>query len=331
MTQQIHDLQLTDEWDKTFPLSETVNHSKVTFTTTFGIELAADLYSPKDAATPLPALAISGPFGAVKEQSSGFYAQTLAEQGFITLAFDPSFTGESGGVARRVAAPDINTDDFLSAVDYLSNHKDVDSERIGLVGICGWGGIALNAAAADPRVKATVSSTMYDMTRVAGNGYYDAQDSAADRNAARRSLTQLRTAEFDQVPSQAGGVPDQVPTDAPEFLKGYHAYYKTERGFHPRSGNSTDGWTSIGQSAYSYGRFLDYIEEIENAVLILHGSEAHSLYFGRDAYARLEKGVNPANKQLVIVEGANHTDLYDGGSTDAIPFGDLATFFTTNL
>lgn len=331
MTQQIHDLKLTAEWDKTFPQSEKVTHSKVTFTTTFGIELAADLYVPKNAKTPLPALAVSGPFGAVKEQSSGLYAQTLAERGFITLAFDPSFTGESGGVARRVSAPDINTDDFLSAVDYLSNHSGVDAERIGLVGICGWGGISLNAAAADPRVKATLASTMYDMTRVTGNGYFDTQDSAADRNAARRALAQLRTAEFDQTPSQAGGVPDQVPADAPEFLKGYHSYYKTERGFHPRSGNSTDGWTSIGQSAYGYGRFLDYIEEIEGAVLILHGSEAHSLYFGKDVYARLEQGINPANKQLVIVEGANHTDLYDGGGFDVIPFDDLAAFFTANL
>lgn len=331
MTQQLKELTLVTDWDKTFDLSDDIDHQKITFTNIFGIELAADIYKPKNTQGKLPALAVSGPFGAVKEQASGFYAHNLARKGFLTLAFDPSFTGESGGIARRVAAPDINTDDFLSAVDYLSNRDDVDTEKIGLMGICGWGGIALNAAAADPRVKATVASTMYDMTRVNSNGYFDSADSAEERNAARQANTSQRTAEFGATPAQAGGVVDPMPEEAPQFAKDYHNYYKTDRGYHERSGYSTDGWTITGQAPYSYGRFLDYIGEIEGAVMVLHGSEAHSRYFGEDAYARLTDGIKPENKQLVIVEGANHTDLYDGGSGDYIDWDALAEFYRTHF
>ena len=334
------ELNLTQEWDKVFPLSEKVNHQKVTFETQYGLTLAADLYTPKNAEGKLPAIAVSGPFGAVKEQSSGLYAMRMAERGFVTLAFDPSYTGESGGEPRRTASPDINTEDFMAAVDYLSQLENVDPERIGIIGICGWGGIALNAAAADPRIKATVSSTMYDMTRVAGNGYYDSEDKEESRHAGRAALVQQRLAD---PAAMAGGVVDPLPVDAPQFVKDYHAYYKTPRGYHVRSGNSNDGWRVIGTQAYANSRFLYYINEIRSAVLVMHGEKAHSRYFGEAAYHYMVDGKaegynfigkpnpNPDNKQLLIIPGATHCDLYDGGDGNYIPWDKLEEFFKTNL
>ena len=344
---------LTQEWDKTFPKSELVNHQKVTFETQYGLTLAADLYMPKQVESgklkverKLPAIAVSGPFGAVKEQCSGLYAQALAERGFITLAFDPSYTGESSGavsdrgVIHRTASPDINTEDFLAAVDYLSKLPEVDADRIGILGICGWGGIALNAAAADPRIKATVASTMYDMTRVSGNGYYDSADTEEARHAAREALAQQRLAD---PLAMAGGVIDPLPDDAPQFVKDYHAYYKTPRGYHARSGNSNDGWRVIGTQAYANSRFLYYINEIRSAVMIWHGEKAHSRYFGEAAYHYMVDGKAdgyrfvgqpnpvPQNKQLLIVPGASHCDLYDGGDNNYIPFDRLAEFYREYL
>lgn len=321
-------LELTSEWDKTFPLSEKVDHEKVTFRNRFGIELAADLYLPKDRAGRRPALAVSGPFGAVKEQSSGLYAQTMAERGFVALAFDPSYTGESGGMPRRVASPDINTEDFSAAVDVLSVRDDVDPEAIGIIGICGWGGIALNAAALDPRIAATLASTSYVMTRVATKGYFDAEDSPAQRMAARRALAEQRTADHASgTPRRAGGVPDELPADAPQFLVDYHAYYKTDRGFHERSGNSTDGWNTTSNLSWMNTLLLQFADEIENPVMVLHGEKAHSRYMGEDAFALLRG----ENKELVIVPGASHVDLYDGGDTQAIPFDTIERFFADHL
>lgn len=321
-------LTLTTEWDKSFPLSEQVEHEKVTFHNRFGIELAADLYRPKDGAGPFPALAVSGPFGAVKEQASGFYAQTMAERGFLTVAFDPSYTGESGGTPRRLASPDINTDDFSAAVDSLSTRDDVDPEAIGIIGICGWGGIALNAAALDPRIKATLASTSYVMTRVATKGYDDADDSAEQRMAARRALAAQRTADYAAGSyERAGGVAEELPADAPQFLVDYHAYYKTVRGFHERSGNSTDGWNITSNLSWMNTDLLRFADEIENAVMVLHGEKAHSRYMGEDAFALL----TGENKELVIVPGASHVDLYDGGDAHAIPFDTIEQFFTTHL
>jgi hypothetical protein len=335
-------LELGREWDKVFPLSEKVSHRKVAFGTQYGLTLAADLYEPKDAPVgeKLPALAVSGPFGATKEQSSGLYAMRMAERGFVALAFDPSFTGESGGEPRRTASPDINTEDFMAAVDYLSGLENVDAERIGVIGICGWGGIALNAAAADPRIKATVASTMYDMTRVGGNGYYDADDKEESRRAAREALARQRLAD---PMAMAGGVIDPLPGDAPQFVKDYHDYYKTPRGYHPRSGNSNDGWRTVGTQAYANARFLFYANEIRSAVMVLHGEKAHSRYFGEAAYKYMVEGKAdgypftgkpnpvPGNKKLVIVPGASHCDLYDGGGKDAIPFDRIEAFFRENL
>ena len=333
-------MELTQEWDKVFPLSDKVNHRKVTFETQYGLTLAADLYTPKDGQGKLAAIAVSGPFGATKEQSSGLYAMRMAERGFVALAFDPSYTGESSGEPRRTASPDINTEDFMAAVDYLARQENVDAERIGIIGICGWGGIALNAAAADPRIKATVASTMYDMTRVGGNGYFDAGDNEADRHAAREALAKQRLAD---PMAMAGGVVDPVPDDAPQFVKDYHAYYKTPRGYHARSGNSNDGWRAIGTQAYSNSRFLYYINEIRSAVLVMHGEKAHSRYFGEAAYHYMVEGraegysfvgkpnPNPGNKQLLIIPGATHCDLYDGGTGNYIPWDTLAEFFTKNL
>ena len=274
-------LNLTQEWDKTFPLSEKVNHRKVTFETQYGLTLAADLYIPKGAEGRLAAIAVSGPFGAVKEQSSGLYAMRMAERGFVTLAFDPSYTGESSGEPRRTASPDINTEDFMAAVDYLSQLENVDAEKIGIIGICGWGGIALNAAAADTRIKATVASTMYDMTRVSGNGYYDSEDKEESRHAAREALSKQRLTD---PLAMGGGVVNPLPDDAPQFVKDYHDYYITPRGYHKRSGNSNDGWRVIGTQAYANARFLYYINEIRSAVLVMHGEKAHSRYFGEAAY-----------------------------------------------
>ena len=341
------ELNLTQEWDKVFPLSEKVNHRKVTFETQYGLTLAADLYEPKGSlpfgdggGKGLPAIAVSGPFGAVKEQSSGLYAMKMAERGFVALAFDPSYTGESSGEPRRTASPDINTEDFMAAVDFLSQLENVDPERIGIIGICGWGGIALNAAAADPRIKATVASTMYDMTRISGNGYYDSDNNEEARHAAREAMGKQRLAD---PLAMAGGVIDPLPEDAPQFVKDYHAYYKTPRGYHKRSGNSNDGWRVIGTQAFANSRFLYYINEIRSAVLVMHGEKAHSRYFGEAAYHYMVDGKaegynfigkpnpNPDNKQLLIIPGATHCDLYDGGEGNYIPWDTLAEFFKKNL
>ena len=326
-------LTLTEEWDKTFPKSEQVNHRKVTFRNRYGITLAADLYEPKNAAGRLAAIAVCGPFGAVKEQASGLYAQTMAECGFLTLAFDPSFTGESGGEPRYMASPDINTEDFQAAVDFLSVQENVDPERIGTIGICGWGGMALNAAALDTRIKATVASTMYDMTRVNANGYFDAEDSADARYEKKRALNAQRTADYRSgAYALAGGVVDPLPDDAPFFVKDYYDYYKTPRGYHPRSLNSNNGWNVIGCMSFLNQPILQYVNEIRSAVLVMHGEKAHSCYFSRDAYAAMVKD-NPYtdNKELLIIPDAVHTDLYDGGGKDAIPFDKLETFFNEHL
>ncbi|MBQ8061614.1 MAG: alpha/beta hydrolase [Bacteroidales bacterium] len=320
-------LNLTHEWDKTFPKSELVDHSKVTFNNLFGITLAADLYVPKKAEGKLPAIAVCGPFGAVKEQSSGLYAQHMAERGFVALAFDPSFTGESGGEPRRMASPDINTEDFSAAVDYLSNCDLVDPERIGIIGICGWGGIALNVAAVDPRIKATVASTMYELTRVNEKGYFDQNDNEDARYAMRQMVAKQRTEDFrtGEHP-RAGGVVDPLPDDAPWFVKEYHAYYKCPRGYHPRSGNSTDGWAIDGMMPMMNTRLLRYAGEIRNAVLIVHGEKAHSRYMGEDAF-KLLKG---DNKELMIIPGATHVDLYDDVA-GVIPYDKMESFFNEYL
>ncbi|EME3528960.1 alpha/beta hydrolase [Enterococcus faecium] len=320
------ELNITQEWDKVFPKSNQVNHRKVSFPNRFGITLVADLYEPKEVSEKkLPAIAVSGPFGAVKEQSSGLYAQTMAERGFLTIAFDPSFTGESGGVPRYVASPDINTEDFQAAVDFLSVQKNVNPERIGIIGICGWGGMALNAAAIDTRVKATVVSTMYDMTRVTANGYFDVMDENA-RYEMREELNAQLIIDFKQGDyARAGGVVDPLPEDAPQFVKDYHAYYKTDRGYHVRSLNSNDGWNRTSGLSLMNAKLLHYIPEIRHAVLVIHGEKAHSRYFGEDAFKELKGD----NKELMIIPGASHTDLYD--QTDIIPFEKMATFFEENL
>ena len=322
----MEELKLTQEWDKTFPKSEKVNHSKVTFVNRYGITLAADLYVPKDADGKLPAIAVSGPFGAVKEQSSGLYAQTLAERGFLAIAFDPSFTGESGGQPRYVASPDINTEDFSAAVDYLMTRENVDASKVGILGICGWGGIAIQAAINDPRIKATVASTMYDMTRVSANGYFDSENTAAQRNAKRAAMAAQRIEDYrNGTYKLGGGVVDPLPAEAPQFVKDYHAYYKTQRGYHPRSLNSNNGWNVTSGLPFLNFKFFEYADELENAVMIVHGDKAHSFYFGKDVHALL-KG---ANKELVVVPGASHTDLYD--RTDIIPFDKIERFFKEYL
>lgn len=319
-------LQLGTEWDKTFPRSEQVEHKKVTFYNRYGITLAADLYAPRNVDGLLPALAVSGPFGAVKEQASGLYAQKMAEKGFLTIAFDPSFTGESGGFPRNVASPDINTEDFQAAVDFLSVQENVDPDRIGIIGICGWGGMALNAAAIDPRIKATVAATMYDMTRVTAKGYFDAEDSEQARFEKRKALCAQRTKDYKNGSyARAGGVVDPLPADAPDFLKDYYAYYKTERGYHPRSLNSNDGWNVTSSLSFLNMPILQYSQEIRSAVLLIHGDQAHSCYFSRDAYAKLTGD----NKELMLIPGAVHTDLYD--NLDVIPFDKMAAFFTEYL
>ncbi len=332
-------LELAQEWDKVFPQSDKVSHRKVTFHNRYGVTLAADLYAPKaadDAAGApalLPAVAVSGPFGAVKEQSSGLYAQTLAERGFLSLAFDPSFTGESGGEPRYVASPDINTEDFCAAVDFLSTLDGVDPERIGVVGICGWGGLALSAAAQDTRIKATVTATMYDMSRVNARGYFDADDNADARRSLRQALNAQRTADYASGSYQrAGGVVDPLPEDAPQFVRDYYAYYKTSRGYHPRSLNSNDGWNVTSSLPFANLPLLAYASEIESAVLMLHGEKAHSLYFSLDAFAQLkqpEGGYQNANKCLMVIPGANHTDLYD--NLDVIPFDAIEAFLREHL
>ena len=326
-------LKLTQEWDKTFPRSDKVEHSKVTFHNRYGITLAADLYKPKDVSGRLAAIAVCGPFGAVKEQASGLYAQTMAERGFLTLAFDPSFTGESGGQPRYMASPDINTEDFQAAVDYLSLREDVDSDKIGIIGICGWGGMALNTAALDTRIKATVASTMYDMTRVNAKGYFDSEDSEAARYEKKQALNAQRIEDYKNGSyALGGGVVDPLPEDAPFFVKDYHDYYKTQRGYHPRSLNSNGGWNVTGCMSFLNQPILQYSNEIRSAVLVMHGEKAHSCYFSRDAYAAMVKD-NPyaANKELLIIPDAVHTDLYDGGGKNAIPCDKLESFFRTYL
>ena len=325
MTQET--LHLTQEWDKTFPQSDKVDHRKVTFHNRYGITLAADLYQPKGADSKLPAIAVCGPFGAVKEQASGLYAQTMAEQGFLTLAFDPSFTGESGGQPRYMASPDINTEDFQAAVDFLSVQDKVDPGKIGIIGICGWGGLALNTAAIDTRVKATVASTMYDMSRINAKGYFDAEDSEEARHAKREALSAQRTADYRSGSyALGGGVVDPLPEDAPFFVKDYYAYYKTPRGYHPRSLNSNGGWNVTGCISFLNQPILQYTSEIRSAVLVVHGEKAHSCYMSRDAFAAMMEGNPcPGNKELMIIPGAVHTDLYD--QKDIIPFGHITAFF----
>lgn len=318
-------LNLTQEWDKTFPQSDKVNHTKITFHNRYGITLAADLYIPKNTTEKLPAITISGPFGAVKEQASGLYAQTLAERGFLTIAFDPSYTGESSGEPRYVASPDINTEDFCAAVDYLSTRNDVDTERIGILGICGWGGIALNAAAIDTRIKATATVTMYDMGRVNAKGYFDTVDANA-RYELRKQLNAQRTEDYRSgTYALAGGVVDPLPDDAPQFIKDYHAYYKTSRGFHKRSLNSNNGWNKTSSLSFINMPLLSYSDEIRSAVLMLHGEKAHSRYFSEDAFKKL-KG---SNKELQIIPDASHVDLYD--NLEVIPFDKIEQFFREYL
>ena len=327
------ELTLVQEWDKTFAQSDKVDHSKVTFVNRYGITLAADMYVPKGAEGRLPAIAVSGPFGAVKEQCSGLYAQTMAERGFLTIAFDPSFTGESGGQPRYMASPDINTEDFMAAVDFLSLNDKVDPERIGIIGICGWGGMAINTAALDTRIKATVASTMYDMTRVNANGYFDSEDSEEQRYAHRAALCAQRLEDMKAGEyALGGGVIDPLPEDAPYFVKDYHSYYKTDRGYHARSLNSNGGWNVIGCESFMNQPILKYSNEIRNAVMVMHGDKAHSFYFGKDAYDNMINGNKYTdNKELLVIEGATHTDLYDGGENDAIPFDKLQAFFEKYL
>ena len=325
---KIENLSMANEWDKTFPKSDKVDHCKVTFVNRYGITLAADMYVPKSATGKLPAIAVCGPFGAVKEQCSGLYAQAMAERGFLTIAFDPSFTGESGGQPRYMASPDINTEDFMAAVDFLSLHEQADPDRIGIIGICGWGGMALNT-----RIKATVASTMYDMTRVNAKGYFDSEDSEEARYQKRAAmcaqrLEDLKAGEY----KLGGGVIDPLPEDAPFFVKDYYDYYKTKRGYHVRSLNSNGGWNVIGCESFINQPILQYSNEIRSAVLVLHGDAAHSCYFGKDAYANMVKDSKYAdNKELLLIPGATHTDLYDGGGKDAIPFDKLQSFFEEYL
>ncbi|MBE6465491.1 MAG: alpha/beta hydrolase [Denitrobacterium detoxificans] len=323
---QAEQLELVQDWDKVFPRNERVEHCKVTFVNRYGITLAADLYKPKGAEGALAALAVSGPFGACKEQSSGLYAQEMAARGFLAIAFDPSFTGESGGEPRRMASPDINTEDFCAAIDYLSCRDDVDAERIGIIGICGWGGMAINAAALDPRIKATAAMTMYDMTRVTREGYFGSADNKEARDQQRAAWAAQRTAEYASGSyERAGGVVDPLPEDAPQFVKDYHAYYKTPRGYHERSGNSTDGWNVIGTVSFMNQPILSMAGEIDTPVLLVHGENAHSRYFSEGAF-KLLKG---DNKELMIIPGANHVDLYD--NFDAIPFDKLQSFFEEGM
>ncbi len=319
-------LNLTQEWDKVFPKSDKVDHKKVTFHNRYGITLAADMYTPRGTEGKLPAIAVSGPFGAVKEQSSGLYAQKMAELGFLTIAFDPSYTGESGGTPRYVASPDINTEDFCAAVDFLSVQENVDPERIGIIGICGWGGMALNAAAIDTRIKATAAMTMYDMTRVTANGYFDAEDSEQARFEKKKAMNAQRIEDYKSGSyALAGGVVDPLPEDAPQFVKDYYAYYKTPRGHHSRSLNSNGGWNVTSSLSFLNMPILQYSSEIRSAVLLVHGEKAHSRYFSETAYSKLTGD----NKELLIIPGANHTDLYD--QMDIIPFEKLNAFFTEYL
>lgn len=322
----MENINITKDWDKTFEKSEKVNHKKVQFHNRYGITLTADMYIPKDITEKLPAIAISGPFGAVKEQSSGIYAQTMAEKGFLTIAFDPSFTGESGGNPRYVASPDINTEDFCAAVDFLSTYPDVDPKRIGIIGICGWGGMAINAAAIDTRIKATVASTMYDMSRVNAKGYFDSEDSEEQRYQKKKFMNEQRTEDYKKGSyALAGGVVDPLPENAPQFLKDYYDYYKTERGYHIRSLNSNNGWNITSSLSFINMPILQYCDEIRSAVLLIHGEEAHSCYFSKDVFKKLKGD----NKELLIIPGANHVDLYD--QKEIIPFDKMKSFFDEYL
>ena len=325
------ELKITGEWDKVFPKSEKVNHRKVTFKNHFGITLVADMYEPKEYRGILPAIAVSGPFGAVKEQSSGLYAQEMAERGFLAIAFDPSFTGESGGEPRYMQSPDINIEDFQSAVDYLSNLENVDSEKISIIGICGWGGMALQTACIDTRIKATITSTMYDMSRIAGNGYFDEQDNEEARYNARVQINKQRTEDYKNGEyARQGGVADPVPDDAPQFLKDYNAYYVQSRGYHERSGNSKGGWIVQSNTSLMNTRLFTYSKEIRSAVLMIHGEKAHSCYMSKDAYNEMIKDSKYAdNKELVIIPNANHIDLYD--KKDIIPFDKIEEFIRKNI
>lgn len=319
---EMEELTLTDDWDKVFPKSDLVDHHKVTFPNRYGITLAADVYTPKGAKGKLPAIAMAGPFGAVKEQVSGRYAQKLAEMGYLTLAFDPSFTGESGGFPRRVASPDINTEDFSAAVDFLSNYDQADPEKIGILGVCGFGGMALNAASNDPRIKATVTSTMYNMSENIENGYFNSEDSKEQRNAKRAAIARQRTIDFRSGdPKRAGGVVDPVPADAPQFIRDYHSFYKTPRGYHPRFGGSTDGWNVTGCASFLNMPLNTFIDEIDAPVLLIHGEKAHSLSYSKEAYSHLKGD----NKELMIIPGAVHCDLYD--NMEVIPFEKIADFY----
>ncbi|MBS6517182.1 MAG: alpha/beta hydrolase [Clostridium sp.] len=319
-------LSLTQEWDKVFPQSNLINHKKITFYNRYGITLAADMYIPKNTSGKLPAIAISGPFGAVKEQSSGLYAQKMAEYEFLTIAFDPSFTGESGGSPRYVASPDINTEDFCAAVDFLSVQENVDTDRIGIIGICGWGGMAINAAAQDTRIKATAAMTMYDMTRVNANGYFDRENTPEARFAKKLAMNTQRTEDYKNGSyALAGGVIDPLPDDAPQFVKDYYAYYKTERGYHPRSLNSNNGWNVTSPLSFMNMPILQYASEIRSAVLLVHGEKAHSRYFSEGAYEKMTGD----NKELLIIPGASHVDLYD--NLEVIPFEKLNSFFNAHL
>lgn len=320
------ELNLVSEWDKTFKKSDKVNHKKITFHNRYGITLVADMYVPKYAEGKLPAIAICGPFGAVKEQASGLYGQTMAERGFLTIAFDPSFTGESTGMPRYMASPDINTEDFQAAVDFLSVQDNVDHEKIGIIGICGWGGMALNAAALDTRIKATITSTMYDMSRVNANDYFDNEDNEEARYQNKKVLNKQRTIDYqNQSYQRAGGVVDPLPEDAPFYVKDYHDYYKTARGYHPRSLNSNEGWNKIGCMSFINQPILAYSHEIRSAVLMIHGQDAHSCYFSKDAFQRLTGN----NKELMLIPNAVHTDLYD--NLEVIPFDKMSEFFKTYL
>lgn len=324
--QKPEELHLTNHWDKTFPKNEKVEHKKVTFYNRYGITLAADLYIPKQGSEPFPAVAVSGPFGAVKEQAAGLYAQTLAEYGFLTLAFDPSFTGESGGTPRYVASPDINTEDFCAAVDFLSVQENVDAERIGILGICGWGGMALNAAAADTRIRATVAATMYDMSRVTANGYFDSENTEEARYEKKKAMNLQRTEDYRKgTYALGGGVADPLPEDAPQFVKEYYEYYKTARGYHPRSLNSNGGWNVTSPLSFMNMPLLQYSSEIRSAVLLVHGEKAHSCYFSQDAFRNLQG----ENKELLLIPEANHVDLYD--QTDKIPFEKIKGFLERYL
>lgn len=318
-------LELTKEWDKVFPKSDKVNHSKITFRNRYGITLVADMYVPKNASGKLPAIAVSGPFGAIKEQVSGLYAQSMAERGFLTIAFDPSYTGESGGEPRYVASPDINTEDFSASVDFLATLDNVDPERIGIIGVCGWGGLAINAAAMDTRIKATVASTMYDMSRVNANGYNDSMDADARYELRERLNAQRTTDAKNGTYALGGGVIDPLPDDAPQFIKDYHSYYKTDRGYHERSLNSNGGWNMTSSLSFINMPQLSYSDEIRNAVLVIHGEKAHSRYFGEDAFKKLKGD----NKELVIIPGTSHVDLYD--RMDVIPFDKMESFFKVHL